>query len=700
MKQGPSKFAKKPLVLCVASALFALSSSPASAVNFDLGDFEVTFDSTFSFGASWRVEDRNINMIGKTNVPGQFDLSTYHPSLNPIYSSADIWAQEGGYSNNGDAGNLNFDPGDTFSKLFKGTHELDIRKDNWGVFTRFMYYYDFELMDGSRPFQNPTSGRVIDPCADEDAEEFRCSGARLLDAFVYADFDFNNGEIPVSIRVGNQVLSWGESTLISHGININPIDVALFRAPGAELKEAFLPVGMIWTSIGLTEQLSAEFFYQYDWQETVLPLPGTYFSTNDFAGYGGYANNINLGFTSNPDMDLQRLTTGLNSLYSDWQTAVQAQGISDPVAAQQLLANMYLSYPTKLTLRPKDMAEVVTESGEVLHGINKPSNGGQYGAKFAYYSPELNDTEFAVYYMNYHSRRPVISGITANFTSAALGTDLAYIQQNQITEDNITGLRAFSKGVLEYVEDIQLYGFSFNTSIGNTAISGEIAHRQDEPLQIDDVEILYAGMPEQLAKAGLRPEFEGISQLDAPDPGEYAQGYVLKDTTQAQVTFTHLFGPTFGMDNFIMVGEVGGVTISDMPEQSVLRLNGPGTDRSGLMVGKEGLQTAIQGGVETTPFPTASAWGYRVVAKGEMNNVFAGINMSPRVVFSHDVNGITPDPMFLFVEGRKSAAFTLSFDYLSKISADISYSTFWGGDNGTNNLRDRDFISFNIKYAI
>ena len=43
---------------------------------------------------------------------------------------------------------------------------------------------------------------------------------------------------------------------------------------------------------------------------------------------------------------------------------------------------------------------------------------------------------------------------------------------------------------------------SFNTNIGSTALAGEFAYRVDEPLQIDDVELLYMGMPEQLANAG------------------------------------------------------------------------------------------------------------------------------------------------------------------------------------------------------
>ena len=702
MTKGKGLFTKKPIAASVASAILALASTQASAVNFQLGDFEVSFDSTFSLGGSWRVEDRDFNLIGKSNHPS-LDWNGYNPALaaayanTPLYlqsqrySSSDLWSRPvGGYSNNGDLGNLNWDSGESFSQVFKGLHELDIRKDNYGAFVRFMYFYDFKLMDGDTAYVNPTSNSKVDPCEDDLAKERSCADIRLLDAFVYADFDLNDGYNPLSIRIGNQVLSWGESTLISHGIAINPVDIARLKAPGAELKEAFIPVGMAWASLGITDNLTVEAFYQYDWEETYLPTPGTYFSTNDFAGAGGYANNIQLGFTSNPDINLQHVLDGLNGLYGDHQAALATLGVTDPATAAALLGQMYLAYPTKVSLRAQDE-----------YAINEPENGGQYGLKLTIFSPELNDTEFGLYYVNYHSRRPVISGIASDFRAEAVAEDLAYIATNQITEDNVHNLKAFTKGILEYPEDIKLYGFSFNTTLGETAFSGELSYRQDEPLQIDDVEILYAGMPEQLANAGLRPDLAGISQLDDVAPGDFARGYILSDTTQAQFTLAHLFGPTFGSDNLALVAEVGAIKINDMPDYDDLRLNGPGTARTpSLESGAAGLHTGLSNGPETNPFPTETAWGYRLIAKADFNNVFAGINVSPKMTFSHDVSGITPDPLFLFVEDRKSLGLNINFDYQSKISADISYNAFWGGEGTTNNFADRDYVSFSIKYSI
>ena len=632
MKIVKNSFNKSALALGVASALSLLMIPSVNAISFDWGEVEGTFDSTWTAGASWRVGERDWEgQIGKVNQP-QFDWSNYSAFNNNKYTSAEIWAQPGSYSSNNDLSNLLYSQGDTTSEIVKGLHELSLKYENFGLFARGMYFYDRKLNDGNYDYSDPITGKEFDPCEDSRASEVQCKDIRLLDAFVYGNFDLNNGANPLSIRVGNQVVSWGESTLIAHGISeINAVDLNILNAPGAELKEAFRPQGMVWASLGLTDSLTVEAFYQYDWEPIWVPTAGSIFATNDFVGYGGYAQNAQLGFNSNPDINLDFMTQEYELL-----AGMIASGQSIPT--QQLVA-MALAYPTKLTL---------------VQDEQKPSDDGQYGIKLGYYAPQLGETEFGFYFMNYHSRRPLISGTAADFSTGALLSDMAALGQSagDINRELLLSLKSFSKAQVVYPEDIKLYGFSFNTLVGDTSVAGEIAHRQDEPLQIDDVELLFAGMPQQLANAGIRPDLDGISQIKDVQPGETVDGFIRLDTTQAQVTLTHLFGPTLGLDNLTMLAEVGGVWIHDMPGFDELRLNGPGTSRSGGNPDMPGIIQALHNGPETNPLPTDFAWGYRVVAKADFNNIFAGVNMSPRMIFSHDVDGITPDPMFLFTEGR------------------------------------------------
>ena len=683
----PSAFKKSPIAAGLL-ALFGAAALPAGAASWDVGDVSISLDSNFTLATSIRVEDRDYSLIGNSNHP-QFNWSGYNAATNVIYPSGDVWAlANGSYSSNGDLGNLAHDPGEAFSTQVSGNHELDIRYGDIGFFARGFWFYDFEQMDGDRPWDNPITGQQTELCDDPRAKELLCADVRLLDAFFYGDWWV--GDKPLTVRVGQQVISWGESTFIQHGINTtNPVDVTRARTPGAELKEVFIPVGMVYASLGITDNLSISGYYQYEWERSWLPVAGSYFATNDFAGEGGQANNVQLGFTGNPDIDLDFLLASLNGLGDALRAGADASQISQA----------YLAYPTKVAIRGySDQAHVDAD------------DQGQYGLRVTYFAEELNETEFSFYHINYHSQRPLISGETSNFTAAGIGADMAFLATNNITRDNVTELQAFTEAKFYYPEDIKLYGMSFNTNIGTTAFAGEFAYRQDEPLQIDDVELLYMGMPEQLANAGLRPDLGGISQLNnigrAVGPGETAEGYVFSDTWQAQFTLSHVFGPAFGTDNFVLLGEAGYVNIVDFPDPSVVRLNAPGTARTQSLEPTEtgnprtGLHTGLSNGPETNPFATDDAWGYRLLAVADFNNIFAGVNLRTRATFSHDVEGTTPDPLFLFTEDVKSANISFTFDYLSRWSATASYSSFWGGIGTTNALSDRDFISFNIKYAI
>lgn len=682
-------FAKKPLAVGIAAA-FSISLltsvvNDAQAARWELGDVEISFDSTFSIGSSWRTENRNWNdNIGKSNNANNgLDYSGYS-IFNPMPTKEDVWAQgAGGYSTNGDNGNLNYNAGESFSKVFKGVHELDIQYQNVGLFVRGMYFYDYAMMNEDRASSNALTGDVFDPCRDAEAKNRTCQDVRLLDAYVYGDFVI--GDMPFSVRLGDQVINWGESALISHGISeVNPVDIARLRAPGAEIKEAFIPFGALWGSLGITDNFNVEMYYQYRFEKTILPSPGSYFSTNDFAGDGGQYNNVQLGFGGNPDMNLDYLIAGLNS--------IGTQVSSGDITPEQAGA-MYSAYAGNLTLRaPGTKAE------------QEPKDGGQYGLRLSWFVPELNDTEFSLYHVNYHSRRPIFSGVTANFGAESIGADVGMLATTTITEDNYTDLNSFSRVELDYPEDIKMYAMSFNTTLGTTAFAGEVSYRQDEPLQIDDVELLFAAVPQQLANTGspAYAALNGVSQMSKADgtyyqPGERANGFILSDTIQAQMTLTHLFGPLLGASQFVGLVEVGGININDMPDQNDLRLNGPGTARSGST---SGLMQVLQGGTETNPFPTEFAWGYRAVVKMDYTNLFAGINLSPRIVFSHDVSGITPDPLFLFIEDRKSVALGLKFDYQSRWTADINYNSFFGGVGTTNKMSDHDYVSFSISYSI
>ena len=94
--------------------------------------------------------------------------------------------------------------------------------------------------------------------------------------------------MPLTVKVGRQVFNWGEGIFYRGGVNTtNPVDAAKFRLPGSEIKEVLVPVEALSFNIGLTDSLSMETFYQFNWKESAIDPAGTYFSETDLFGDGG-----------------------------------------------------------------------------------------------------------------------------------------------------------------------------------------------------------------------------------------------------------------------------------------------------------------------------------------------------------------------------------------------------------------------------
>lgn len=555
------------------------------------GAVDWSLDTTLSYGAQWRVEDRDDSLVGKANL---------NPAVAAMPPAAFI-AAPGAFSVNADAGNLNYDQGDLISHAIKITSELSIRGDNLGLFTRGFFFHDYENYDNDA--LSPEARRRVGRRGD------------VLDAFVYGDWSL--GDRPISVRLGKQVINWGESTFIQGGINaINPVDLSVLRVPGAELRDALLPVAALWTSIGITDNLSTEIFYQARWKPVHVDPPGTYWSTANFVGAGG--SEVVLGF---------------------------GQFTRDQAFANNAVV------PRAPT--------------------NRPDNGGEYGMAWRWFSPGL-DTEFGLYALNYHSRLPVLSGIAV--TSAAPSSG-----------------RYFT----EYPEDIRLFGVSFNTVVAGWALQGEYSYRPNQPLQIDDVELLFGALsPLNVAL----PNQHFMSQLGSFAPGAYVQGWERHKVGQAQVTGTYLFGQRnpFRASNMVFLTEVGVTRVFDLPATSVLRYEGPGTFTGGGADRTTGdLRNPL---TQQRGFADATSWGYRLAFRVDYNNVFGPWNMSPRLAFSHDVSGTSPGPGGNFVEGRKSVSLGVNFLRLERFAVDMSYTSFFGG-GPFNLVSDRDFAAIDFKYS-
>jgi len=605
--------AKLPLAVGLASTL----AGPAFGVSFNIGEIEGSFDSSLSLGASWSTQNPNKDLIGANNG-GK------------------------GLSQTSDDGHLNFKAGQTFSKIFKGIHDLELKYGDTGVFVRGKYWYDFKLQDEDLDFKNVSNSNR--------KEGAKSSGGQILDAFVYHNYSI--ADQPGNVRFGKQVVSWGESTFIGGGINsINPIDVSAFRRPGAEIKEGLIPVNMFYVSQTLTDNLSAEAFYQLEWDQTVVDNCGTFFSQPDVIA-DGCSNNL-------------RVLNKRSTIPGAAMPTLNALGVN-----------------------------VNDEGVLVRRGPDRDArDSGQFGVAM-HYNFEPLDTEFGAYFMNYHSRAPIFSaqGAPGSAYTRPLGP-LAALRPLIVAGS--------SNYFVEYPEDIRLYGLSFSTTLPTgTAWSGELSYRPNAPVQLSTTDILYAGVTPI-------PGYGNASVLKG-SPGQDLHGYNRKEITQFQTTFTHFFDQVMGASRLTTVGEIGITHVGGLESKNEARYGrdpvfGPGTLPGGFCAALNnstatgaGLPNAagLNTNCNNDGYTTATSWGYRARAIWEYPDVFAGVNLKPNVAWSHDVKGYSPGPGGNFEEGRKAVSLGVDAEYQNTYTASLNYTNFFGGKFST--VDDRDFVALSV----
>lgn len=572
---------------------------------------------------------------------------------------------------NEDDGNLNYDKNKAFANIAKATTDLELKFGNFGFFGRGIAFYDFENADSDK----------LGPTAKDRVGK----NVKGLDGFVTAAFEPMGKNL--RLRAGRQVVSWGESTFIPNGINvINSVDLSKLRIPGSELKEAFLPTTGVWANFQITQDASIEGVYLTNHDKIRIDPRGTYFSNNDFASDD--SNRVILSFGRRRDQNSPPSNPVPPVVPTLGPTAAALYGPYDPAAS---------------VWAPRS-------------ADRDPSDDGQYGFALRYLAGELNNTEFGLYYMNYHSRIPLFSGIKGTTTSILTGGPLIapICGQAALRALCATGTATY---FAEFPEDIRMFGVSFNTAgPGGVALQGEYSYRSNLPVQYATPELLLAAL-------GLPNLITGFTQIPGaptgatpaaliPD-GSYLQGYKRLKASQFQMTATKSVPNIFGAEQLIVLGEGGVTYFHNLPTD--VKFNGPAVYLPATAFGAV-LSSAFS--VQNEGFLTSVSWGYRLVGRLEYANALLGGNLSPRLAWSHDVRGVGPS----FNEGAKSLSLGASWDYQRKWLVDAQYTSYMGGRtycgtdapppgsavttgqsaswcSNANPLKDRDFFSVSVSYS-
>ena len=742
---------RNPVLAAVIGTVLASVAGSASALEFEFDNgTRVNWNTTLSVGSSWRAEEASkfLYAYSDASLVGRYDLPP------PTYSWPVGTAQPGG---SGVAGNwaagetaLNYDQYARFSTPLKLLSDVEIKKGNYGALVRFKAWYDQALKDEEVAFGNQANNyngaRVLGPTLPncflgvglpalfncipmstpgdnrwpraklsdkgfEDEQQF--DGIMLLDAYVYGSFQV--GETDLQLRLGNQVINWGESVFIQGVNQINPIDVPAARRAGAELKEILLPVWAAYANWGFNFG-SLEAFYQLQWNNTSVDGCGQYFTVsgtqissdpgrcNSITVVGGQNGNIATGTTS-------PIVPQFGS-----QPWLQGTGVYVPHAKGQ-----------------------------------DASDSGQFGLAFRFPVDKI-DTEIGLYAMNIHSRLPLTSSrsgtnpndlpapIKAALTAQGLIGSDAYggywksPTSTTLFRSLLPGLEKAIEGALaangvnydlkpgvgfwEYPEDIQIYGISAATNLFGWSTSAEVSYQIDVPVQINGNDLVGAGV------LGIGPYRDEARVVSNSPEGTYLQGWDHFDKTQAQLNVVKTFSNLIGAQTLLIVGEVGGQwnNMDDYTKGGIRYGRGfmfgtasnPAYGPGGSVAGQPTLGAASLGnlcsptfvglpvpvantlynaqpnGCRNDGFVTDMAWGYRLRVSADYNNVRnTGVTVTPSVFWSQDVEGVSMDPQF--VEDRSVLGLGLKFNYNKKYVLDLNYVEY--GTSQFDPLFDRDYYS-------
>lgn len=285
------------------------------------------------------------------------------------------------------------------------------------------------------------------------------------------------------------------------------------------------------------------------------------------------------------------------------------------------------------------------------------------------------------------------------------------------------GLTQNLSTTLIYPEDIELYGFSFNTTVGDWGVQGEFSYRPNQPLQVDTTQqtisaagaqcvglvtfgdALLTNVSPLSTELGTQPTAGATTGCQQSNFGRTPTAFERKEVFTFQIGTTATYTNSnpliefLGADIGILVTEFGIVHIPDLQAESLTaneenRLAELCRSGTSLPLGSIlNLDTA------SGCAPTQTSYGGILLTRLDYNNVFGTPwTLSPQLVYRHDLEGLTPAPLGNFLEDRRSLGFSLTANLQNTWTVGFSYTNFMGSEKYQNNLDD-DFVSLTASYS-
>ena len=421
---------RRAVTLAVAAAL-AAGSAQAFEIPTDNEDLTMRWDNTFRYNLGFRVQSQDPAILGNVNS---------------------------------DDGDRNFKNGSVVTNRLDLLSEFDlVWQRKYGVRVSAAAWGDaaYNHPDGTNTASANTlvNGLPVAGALSPYTKYYaRGVSGEMLDWFTFGNFDV--ADIPVSVKVGQHTVYWGESLFLVglvHSIAYSQNSVDQWKGlatPGSEAKELFRPRGGVTVQAQPMNDLSIAGQWFYNWQAVRAPESGTYLENLDFLNFGG-----------------DSLVLGPN-----------------PFAA----------------VIPGAPANLRLWNANVVKPSRYSSSIGDYGFA-ARWSPQWLDGTLGFYYRNATDilpqvlATPGVATLPAATCTAIGGTPLTpanptpcLINKNATT---VADLQKFGKaGTYQtaYGNNIHMYGLSLSKQIAGVSVGAEVSYRQNMPLASDAINVLPA----------------------------------------------------------------------------------------------------------------------------------------------------------------------------------------------------------------
>lgn len=512
-----------------------------------------------------------------------------------------------------------------------GNRDLRVRWD-----TNIKYTAGWRLQDQDAEL-------VADPNLDDGDRNFD-QGEMIFnraDLFTEFDVDYNG----TGLRVSGA--AWYDQVYNSSNDNDSPQTVNSYTVPYNEFtdetqelhgKDAEIRDAFVYSDFNVTDEM---------WgvvragQHSLLYGESLFFGNNGIAG-------------GQLPIDAIRALSVPNSQFKELALPV-GQVSGELQLTQALSVGAYYQYEWERTRIPAagsyfSPADLLDGGGErILAGPGasfyrgsdyEGSDSGQYGMRIRYRADDIG-TEFGLYATRYHDKnfqvqvRPYLTGPVPGAAGDA----------------------EIGEYMLLFPEEIEAYGFSVNTGIGNANVGFEASTRRNAPLVSLTV-----------------TDLTGVADND--DNALYAVG----NTAHAQVNMINILPTGALWDTAALLGELAWnrtLSISENPES-------------------------------LDPNTTRDATAVKLVFTPTYFQVMDGVDMDVPMGISYGIDGRSSAVGGFSQEKGGNYNIGASFNYRKRVTVSLSYNGFYGPSapvniNGIKTFKqtnaDRDFISLNASYT-